>query len=242
MMPASGAFTATSIWHGTVCKSRPASDGRDARDAAGTYLVGLDCCNLLVLLHKVANRLIPLLQCAFADRLGHRGDLDDLVGVRSYMLELHGKLAQRRARGVEREFGGGASREPESSVQHVDGVYSMPGRGARVLLRELRGRRRDSASGSAAVSMTAAGNEAQHGREVNRGTAGHNWPCTGEAGQVGGQRKQRETRGTCLFEYPVYRKIQETKGEKIVTSSLAQNRCQGCKEHSAGGAAGHRTH
>lgn len=83
------------------------------------HLVGLDRRDFLVLLNKVANSLVPLLQCAFADRLGHCWHLDDLVGVGPDMLKLHRELSQHRVGEMERESRSGAGRKAKSSIQHL---------------------------------------------------------------------------------------------------------------------------
>ena len=44
-----------------------------------TYLVGLDSCNLLVGLDCVTDLLLPSLECAFRDGLGHLWHLDGLI-------------------------------------------------------------------------------------------------------------------------------------------------------------------
>ena len=52
-----------------------------------THLVGLDGCNLLILLYVVTNLLRPLLQCTLRNGLGHFGYLDNLVGIVAELLD-----------------------------------------------------------------------------------------------------------------------------------------------------------
>jgi hypothetical protein len=49
-------------------------------------LVSLNRGNLLILLDVVADLLVPLLQGALGDRLGHLRNFDDEVGVGSHMV------------------------------------------------------------------------------------------------------------------------------------------------------------
>jgi len=66
------------------------------RPAVASYLVRFNRGDLLILLNKVSDLLVELLQSALADRLSHRRDLDDRVGVCADMVELKRKMSQSR--------------------------------------------------------------------------------------------------------------------------------------------------
>jgi hypothetical protein len=102
------------------------------RLAVVSYLVRLNRSYFLILLNKVSNLLVKLLQSALADRLGHRRDLDDCVGVCADMVELKRELAQSRVYVAGCEPRDGTRCHTESSI-HLRG-------GKRVLMRLELGR------------------------------------------------------------------------------------------------------